>query len=99
MTYITQKRRTARYQSLQRAHSAIRSWLDKQDARAQAILYVPGELPQSFTCQSQLPEQADKATNFYNTQEWKALRLRAFERHGNQCLCCGAGYDKELCCT
>jgi len=30
-----------------------------------------------------------KIINFYDSQKWKKLRLRAFEEYGNRCQCCG----------
>lgn len=31
------------------------------------------------------------AINFYLTDEWKRLRYRVFDLHGNHCMCCGRG--------
>ena len=28
--------------------------------------------------------------SFYETEMWRALRYRAFAKHGNRCQCCGA---------
>ncbi len=39
--------------------------------------------------EKELKPKPKKVVNFYNSHEWKRLRLKAFEAYGTKCQCCG----------
>lgn len=79
------------YQTESRAIRSIWKWL--QCNSGTAILYVPEEEPRVIDDWRELTFEKPVEVDFYQSTKWLQLRIKAFEKYGNRCSCCGASPD------
>lgn len=98
VTFMQQGRhRRKRYQSETAAKRSMVRWFETQPEAGLAILYAPGQSPQTFRSADEVTGLPKVATpDFYQSRAWLALRFEALEKFGNHCACCGAKGGAEV---